>query len=170
MATFSLTVTALNVPLTLSLSDNGVEVARNRSKVLVASTASVADPDTVVNYAGAQIQASIIDGGLPIDASKSRVTLTVATQGKGSGLVQVKGMKIFFDGEKAAIATVTGGKKGQALTITFNSNATEQSVNAVLKRVSVQAIKSASTGVRTIRLQIQAGGQTAQGTTTANIV
>jgi VCBS repeat-containing protein len=170
VATFSLTVTALNVPLTLNLSDNGVEVARNRSKVPVDSTASVSDPDTNVNYSGAQIQASIIDGGLPIDASKSRVTLTVATQGKGSGLVQVKGTKLFFDGAKAAIATVTGGKKGQALTITFNGNATEQSVNAVLRRVSVQAIKSASTGARTIRLQVHAGGQTAQATTTANIV
>ncbi len=170
VATFSLTVTpAPNVPLTLVLPSNAATVGKNSAQVQVDPAASVGDPDTVVNYGNAKITASILTGNLPTDISKSRVKLSVRNQGTGAGLVKVKGTKIFFDGQKTAIAKITGGTKGHPLVITFTGAATEQAVNAVLKQLSIQASKKASSGPRTIGIEVIAGGQTAQATKTANI-
>lgn len=170
LSQFNLSVVPANVPLTLDLSAGPTQVSRNRSNVPLDLSASVSDPDTLLSYSGTQIQASITAGGSPIDASKSRVVLALLSQGKGIGLVQVKGSKVLFDGSKTAIASVSGGKKGQPLIISFSSTATERAVNAVLKQIAVQATKKASPGNRTVKIQVHAGGQNAQATTTAAIV
>jgi VCBS repeat-containing protein len=170
VATFSLTVNAVEVPLTLSLPSSPAEVARNSNRVSIDPAASVSDPDTVVDYSNARIEVAITGGSDPSDIKNNRVFLTLETQGSGAGLVKIKGSKIYFDGAKTSIASFTGGKKGDPLVITFNSGATEEAVNAVLKQISIQASKKAVAGTRTMSFEVQAGGQLAEGTQSAVIV
>ncbi len=170
VATFNITVTAVDAPLTLTLPSGPAQVARNSTKVQLDPAASVTDPDTNVNYANAQITATIQEGGTPEDSANNRFVLSVINQGTGTGLVKVKGSKIYFNGSTTPVASFTGGTKGQNLVITFTGAATEQAVNAVLKQISVQASKKASTGSRTIGVQVTAQGQSAQATKTAVVI
>lgn len=169
IGTFNITVSSIDDPLTLNLPGNGAVVARTSVPVQLDPGASVGDVDSNVNYANAQIRAFVASGQSASDAKNGRFTLSVLNQGTGTGLVKVKGSKIYFNGSKNAIATFSGGKKGKSLIITFNSAATAEAVNAVLKQLSVQASKKASPGTRTIGVRVVASNQIADATQTATV-
>jgi VCBS repeat-containing protein len=169
VATFSITVNAVDEPLTLSLPSGDTNATQKGPAVQLDPAASVSDPDTVVNYGNAKITVRILSGNTPDDIKHGRVELSVHNQGTGSDLVKVKGSKIYFNGSKVSVAKISGGTRGNPLVVTFSSSATEAAVNAVLKQLSIQASKKASTGVRTIGIEVLAGGQTAQATQVANI-
>ncbi|MDB5389084.1 MAG: repeat-containing protein [Planctomycetaceae bacterium] len=169
IATFSITVTAVDQPLTLTLTSDPTNVAKTGKQVQIDPAAAVNDFDTVVNYGNAKITLSILSGNTPDDVKHGRVKLSVHNQGTGTGLVKVKGLKIYFDGSKTSIATITVGTNVHPLVVTFSSTATQQQVNAVLKQLSIQASKKASTGNRTIGFEVLAGGQTAHANKTVNI-
>lgn len=155
--TFNITVTAVEDPLTLTLTNVPATVARNKALVVLDQTASVSDADTVVNYAGATVTANITAGGDKHDA------LDLA-----NGALTVKGKRVLFDGTE--IATVTGGKKGKALVVQFNDVATQEAVTAVLRQIGMKTVKKAVAGARTIGVQVNAGGEQATGSLTANVV
>jgi len=169
VATFNITVTDVDTALTLTLPSNAATVGKDSTKVQIDPAASVSDTDTVVNYGNARAKVTILNGNTASDSSRSRVTLSVINQGTGAGRVKLKGSKIFFDGGKTSIAKITGGSGGKPLIVPFTSAATEQAVNAVLNQMSIKASKKATTGIRTIGIEVTAGGQTAQSTQMANI-
>ena len=169
LGTVTLTVVPTNVPLTLSLPSSSPVVPRTSTKVQLDAAATLTDTDTIINYSGARITVDI-DNLNSSDAQNGRVTLTVRNQGTGSGLVKVKGSKIYFNGSPSSIATLSGGTNGNALVITFNSGASALAVNAVLRQITIQASKKATTGNLTISYQAVAGGQTALSTKIATIV
>ncbi|MDB5337288.1 MAG: outer rane adhesin like protein, partial [Planctomycetaceae bacterium] len=169
VGTVSLTVVPTNVPLTLTLPSSSPQVSRNSTKVHIDPAATLVDPDTIINYAGAKITVGIANLS-SADAVNGRVTLAVLNQGSGTGLVKVKGSKVYFNGSTSSIGTISGGTKGSALVITFNSGASELAVNAVLRQITIQASKKATTGNLTLNYQAVAGGQTALGTKIATIL
>jgi VCBS repeat-containing protein len=169
VATFSITVNAVDEPLILSLPSTDANATRKGPAVQLDPAASVSDSDTVVNYGNAKITVRILAGNTPNDIKHGRVKLSVHNQGTGSGLVKIKGSKIYFNGSKVSVAKISGGTRGNPLVVTFNSSASEAAVNAVLKQLSIQASKKASTGGRTVGIEVLAGGQTAQATQVANI-
>ncbi len=169
VGTVNLTVVPTNVPLTLTLPSSSPQVSRNSVKIHIDPSATLVDPDTVINYAGAKITVGIANLS-SADAANGRVTLAVLNQGSGTGLVKVKGSKVYFNGSTSSIGTLSGGTNGKALVITFNSGASELAVNAVLRQITIQASKKATTGNLTINYQAVAGGQTALGTKIATIL
>ena len=169
LGTVNLTVVPTNVPLTLTLPSATPTVSRNSTKVQLDPSATLIDPDTLINFSGAKITVSIANLA-PADATNGRVTLTVRNQGTGSGLVKVNGSKVYFNGSPSSIGTLSGGTKGNPLVITFNSGASEVAVNAVLRQITIQASKKATAGNLNLNYQAVAGGQTALGTKIATIV
>lgn len=168
VGTVSITVVSVDSPLTLNLPSSPAHVAKNSIKVQIDPAASVSDVDTVVNYTNAQLTVTIPN--LPTaDVINGRIALSVRNQGTGSGLVKVKGSKIYFNGSSIAVASVRGGNQGRPLVITFTSAATEQAVNAVLKQICIQASKKATSGTFTINFQMIAGSQTALASQSAII-
>ncbi|MES2788320.1 MAG: Ig-like domain-containing protein [Planctomycetota bacterium] len=170
VATFSITVNSVDDPLLLNLPGGSVVVGKNNTPVRLDPGASVDDADTPINYGNAEIQVAILAGGSTADAKNGRVTIKIANQGTGAGLVKVKGSKIYFNGSSVPVATFSGGKNGKPLVIKFSNGATQDAVNAVLKQISVQASKKATTGNRTVGIQVMAGMQVAFSTKTARIV
>ena len=167
--TVSLTVVPSDLPLTLTLPSANPQVSRNSQKVQLDPAATLIDPDTLINYNGAKITVAIANLN-SADAANGRVTVTVRNQGSGSGLVKVKGSKVYYNGSSSSIATLSGGTYGKPLVITFNANASAVAVNAVLRQITIQASKKATTGNLTLNFQAVAGGQTALGTKIASIV
>jgi hypothetical protein len=105
------------------------------------------------------------------DNQKGRVGLKVLAQGP----VTISGTAILFNGVK--VATFTGGTLGRSLVINFKSNATELSVNAVLRQISMFASKkatsitnSAGTGIRLVDVTVSAGGQKSLATKTVSVI
>lgn len=170
LGTVNITVTPVEDPLVLTLPSGPIQVIRDSIARPLDEAATVSDPDTVVNYANAEIHADVIAGGTPSDDSNGRVTLKVRNQGTGTGLVRVSGTKLYYNGSAIAVARFSGGRSGRPLVIQFTSSATETVVNAVLKQVSIQASKKASLGNRTVGVEVVAGGQIAQATKIATVV
>lgn len=170
LGTVNITVTPVEDPLVLTLPSGPIQVIRDSIARPLDEAAHVSDPDTVVNYANAEIHADVIAGGTPADDSNGRVTLKVRNQGTGSGLVKVSGSKLYYNGSASAVASFSGGKNGRPLVIKFTSSATETVVNAVLRQVSIQASKKASLGNRTVGVEVEAGGQVAQAAKIATVI
>ncbi len=169
LGTVTITVVPTNVPLTLTLPTASPVVSRDSVKVQLDPAATLTDSDTIINYSGARITVAVTNLNSD-DAKNGRVTLSVRNQGTGTGLVKVKGSKVYFNGSPSSIGTISGGTKGSALVITFNSGASELAVNAVLRQISIQASKKATTGNLTVSYQAVAGGQTALNTKIATVV
>lgn len=168
--TFSLTVENVDDQLVLTLPSAPVSVPRTSTQVSIDGGASVADPDTTINYNGSQVSVSILSGGTSADYKNGRITVSIKNQGTGVGLVKVKGTKIYFDGSSTAIGAFSGGANGKPLVITFNSAATQQAVNAVLKQITIQASKRASTGTYWFGFVVSTQNQIASAAKSVNVV
>lgn len=170
VGTFALFVDPVDDALKLTFPSPAVQVPRTSSKVRIDPAANVSDLDTVVNYGKTLIRTTIVSGNSNGDNQHGRVSLSLVSQGEGPGLVFVKGGKVYFDGSSTPVATVSGGTLGRGLVIQFSKTATEESVNAVLKQISIQASKKAITGARSLQVAISAGGQKVVATRTATVV
>lgn len=185
VGTFFLTVNPVNDPLKLAFPSGVAQVPRNSSPVRIDPAAVVGDVDTPIDYANTQIRALISTGNSPGDTQKGRVILTVQNQEPGPFAVTVKGTNIYYNGSTSPIATFSGGSLGRALVIKFRNTATLESVNAVLKQISLQASKKATSlavtassggitvttfGSRLVDVTVSAGGQKVLATKQVSII
>jgi VCBS repeat-containing protein len=171
VGTFNLSITPVDDPLALTFPSAKTQIGRNSAPVRIDPASTVKDIDTVVNYGKTEIRTTITAGNTNGDAQNNRVALTLLSQGNGLGLVNVKGSKIYYNGNATVpIGTVTGGDLGHALVIKFSDAATEDAVNAVLRQISIKASKKAFVGDRTINVVLSAGGQKVVGTKSVAIV
>lgn len=177
--TFFLNVNPVDDGLKLTMPSATTQVARNSTPVRIDPAATIADVDTAVNYANTQIRAVITAGNSNGDHQKGRVILTVQNQTSGAYTVEVIGSKIFYNGTR--VGSYTGGIFGRALVVKFNTDATEAAVNAVMKQISMQASKKASSfvttsgansgiGIRLVNVTVSAGGQKASAVKVLSVI
>ena len=155
VGTFNLTVNATADLFTLNLASTGTIATKIRSVVPLDANATLQNVVVGTSFANATIDASIVSGG---DSRKDQLLVIK----RGSSSVQVRGKRVLVNGTE--VATVSGGRRGQTLHIAFNSNATVDSVNAVLQRVAARTRPRSSEGVRTVQLQVNADGSTSTAT------
>lgn len=114
--------------------------------VIIGGGAVITDSDSPT-YNGGNLSIQISSG------AGSGDQLTIQKQGKKTGQVNLLGNTI-RSGTKS-IATISGGSGATALTITFNSQATLQDVQNILRNVAFHTLKrGATTGPRTISFTV----------------
>lgn len=150
----------------VTLPTDPAEAVRDGGPVQIDDTAAVEDSATGADYSRAQIRVSVLSGAGADDKANDRVILSVLDQGPGPDLVEVKGKRIFFDGGAQPIATFKGGHFGKPLSIFFKGG-TLDAVNAVLKRLGIQATTGAAEGERRIAIEVTAKADVALSYTSA---
>lgn len=130
----------------------------------------------------AQKQPTVLDSSaslisVPNDADLSNATLTVhisAGADKKDRLsinetadVDVRGKSILIDG--IVVANISTGKKGDTLEVTFTQGATEEQINAVLQSIAIETKAKASSGDRTINVELSAGELSATDSIIASV-
>jgi hypothetical protein len=119
-----------------------------RAKGLVAPDATFTYDDVAnPSFANAKLTVSIVAGRARSDHLK------IEKKGNGESQISTKGRKVLFNGTQ--IGTLIGGR-GRAhpeLVVSFNSNATTQSVDSLLRRLNFHARTDVGT-TRTVHLQI----------------
>lgn len=158
---FSFTVTASTVSnlMTLNLAATATIATTAKSVVPLDSHATLTAIDPSVSFANATVQAGITRG------ADTRHDKLIVTRNQSSPL-QVRGNKILMSGKQ--IATISGGKQGHKLMISFGGSATADTVNAVLARIGAQTSKRASTDVRSIKVSVQAANVSVNDTISAS--
>jgi VCBS repeat-containing protein len=147
LGTFSITVNAAEL-LTLNLAPTGTIATKTKAIVPLDTAASFTHVDPTVNFANTTIQASFTDG------SDTRHDRLLIKKIRGSDL-KATCMKIKLNGHQ--IATISGGRHGQPLVISFDGSATQATVTAVLQRIGAKTTKSSSDGARTVKVDVTAG-------------
>jgi hypothetical protein len=172
VGTFTLTVSPVDAGLKLTLPSAVIPIARNSTPFRIDPAATVGDADTVIDYSNATIRTTIYKGNSAKDVTNSRVILNVRSEPAGVNTVTVKGTKIYFNGDSSAnlVGKFSGGTKGSSLIVTFSNGVTEEAVNAVLQRISIQASKKANKGARNITITVSADGQRASASKVLTIV
>lgn len=155
VGTFNLTVNAAAELFTLDLASTGTIATGIRSVVPLDAGATLQNVVDGTSFANATIDASIVSGG---DSRKDQLLVIK----RGSSSVQVRGKRVLVNGTE--VARISGGRRGQALHIAFNSNATVDSVNAVLQRIAARTRPRSSDGVRTVQVQVNADGSSSTAT------
>lgn len=169
LGTFVLNVQPAGSHLTIDFPSTPAIVQRDSAKVQIDPAASVSSDDPNLDYSYARLSA-FIPNISPSDAYNGRLTLSVRSQGSGSGQVRVKGSNIYYNGSSQPIAKLSGGSRGSTLVINFNSSASQAAVTAVIRQLSIQASRRASTGNRFVTVRLSADGRFAESTQTATIV
>lgn len=160
---FTITVTAPANPFVLNLSGNaGTISTNNKSALPLDSGASIGNVVAGARFANAAVRIAVGAG------ADSHDRIDVSTGSTSTGNVEVRGKRVLFNGNE--VARLSGGTKGHALQIDFNSSASANSITAVLQRVTVRTTKRASREPRTVQIHVNAGGTTRNGTVEANVV
>ncbi len=160
VGTFNVTVNASVAEFTLDLAANATMATRLRSVTPLDASATLSNVVAGTSFANASIDASIISGG---DSRKDQLLVI-----KRGGAVNVRGKRVFVNGSE--VARISGGRRGQALHVQFNSGATEDSVNAVLQRIAARTRRNSPADVRTIQVSVTASDTTATDTILATKV
>lgn len=138
---FTITVTDVDeFPTIITLNSEPLSYQiRSRNVVPIDGTATISDDDaSVLNFAGSILQVS---------GQAKKDSLSILKQ---DGISR-KGKNLLFG--NVVIATVAGGKKGEALTIRMNSAATQTSVQTLLRSIAFKSTDKIA-GARTIQMQI----------------
>lgn len=138
---FTITVTDVDeFPTIITLNSEPLSYQiRSRDVLPIDGTATITDDDaSVLNFTGSILQVS---------GHAQKDTLSILKQ---DGISR-KGKNVLFG--KVVIATVSGGKKGEALTIRMNSAATQASVQFLLRSIGFKSTDKIA-GARTIQMQI----------------
>ena len=147
--TRSVTVTPVNDGPTIGSFGTGVTYTEGRTPTLLASAATVTDPDST-NFDGGVLTVS-----LPVGATADDL-LEVKHTGTAAGQVGVAGTTISYGG--LAIGTFTGGAAGTSLVVTFNASATATIVQAVVRAVQFrQTAAISANSTRTVRFTLTDG-------------
>jgi ELWxxDGT repeat protein len=141
--TASLTVNPVNTPPRLTLPSAPVGYALNSPAVLLASTATVKDPDTV-RFTGGWLKVEIINGA----DGQDRLSI-------GGPFKVVEGNLIWNN--TATIGTVQGGVGSSALMVNLNANATLYRVEQLVRSIKFGTLGSSKTGQRTVAFSVSDG-------------
>lgn len=160
IATFTISVDSAPSDLfTLDLGSTPGTISTSMKTVVpLDPTATVINVDPSVNFAGATINAAITAGA-------DRHDRILVTDGSS---IDVRGKKVLFNGTE--VARLSGGRRGAALQVNFNSSSTEASVNAVLQRIGLRTTKNAGKGTRTVQITVNSSGTSSDATIDANVV
>ncbi len=162
LGTFTISVGSTSDLFTLELSSNpGTIASSKQSAVPLDASARVANIDPAASFANAAIRVEFVSGADRPD----RMVILEGTS--SSGAIDVRGKRILFNGSE--VARISGGRRGAALQVDFNSNATADSVTAVLQKVAVRTTKQAGRSTRTIEIKVSAGGTTRIATMEADV-
>lgn len=108
--------------------------------------ATLVNVNPAVTFADATVTAQIVSGA----ARQDRVLLTEG------GTVDIRGRKVRVNGIE--VARISRGGRGQPLEVIFNSNATVDSVQAVVQRIGVKTTRRAAGGSRVVEITVNADG------------
>lgn len=162
VATFTISVTSTSELFTLNLSSEPGTIATSMGSIVpLDPTASLINVDPAASFANATIGVAITAGG----DSHDRIVVTDGSSSAGS--IDVRGRRILFNG--AEVARLSGGRRGQALRVTFNASATKNAINAVLQRIGLRTTKNASPDTRTVLVQVNAGDSSSSATIDADV-
>lgn len=161
VGTFNITVSAASNSITLNLRDTGTIATKRKEVVPLDSNANLTTTGSGISFANASITASIANGG---DSQRDQLLVTKVRNSN----VQVRAKKVLIDGRQ--VATLAGGKHGQQLEVTFNSNATQADVLSVVRRIGAKTTASSTSTARSIQLTVNAGSTSSTDTITATKV
>ena len=145
----------------LDLAATGTIATKKKLVTPLDATASLSAIDPAADFSGATIIARITDGG---DSRKDKLFVIK----NRSSAVQVRGKRILINGSE--VASISGGRRGQQLQISFNSSATADSVNAVMQRIGARTTRNSVSTTRTVEIQVSADGTVASDTIAATKV
>ena len=167
-----------------------IEAGTNRGTVNM-TVDPVNDAPTIVNLGGDTLNYDEGDGVVVIDQSADALVadidsgdfdtgsltvsfetgsenaedvLAIANQGTGSGQIGISGSNVSYEG--TVIGTFTGGSSGSDLVITFDANANDTAVSALIQAITYENTNNddPSTSTRTVRYVLTDG----DGGTSAN--
>jgi ELWxxDGT repeat protein len=154
---FTIAITNVDdLPTVITLNSQPLVRTTPKKVAAIDSGATISDGDTpTLAFAGSVLQ---------ISGSASKDTLSILKQGG----ISTKGKNVLLG--KTVIGTVSGGAKGQPLTIHLNAAATQTSVQLLLRSVAFKSTDK-SVATRTIHMQITniAGKDTNQATRSIQI-
>jgi hypothetical protein len=150
--TFQVTVQAVETPAVITLNPQPLVFHVSAKKVVALDGNALisASVGPALSFAGSVLQVS---GHATMD------TLSILKQGG----ISRKGKNVVIG--KTAIGTLTGGKKGAALSVHLNGAATQNSVQLLLRSIGFKSTDKIG-GIRALHIQITniEGGNTNQGT------
>lgn len=143
---FSDSIAVTSTPTTspiLSLPAFGLHYELNAPPLQLAPTATVVDSDSP-NLGGGRLVVAFNPKG------QGKQLLAIRSQGTGAGLISVADKSVLYGG--TVIGTFTGGKGKKALTVKFNSDATIEAVQQLVRNITYQnnskKLKSNTTNIR----------------------
>ena len=157
--TFNLTVSESSGGFSLVLSPNPGTIATSmRSVVSLDGSATLVTVDSTVSFANTAVTASIVTGA-------NRQDRFVLSDG---GSVHIRGRKVRVNGTE--VARLSGGRGGQALQVDFNSSATADEVQAVIRRIGLKTTRRSGNDSRTVEITVNADGFSSSASIVANKV
>ncbi|MDF2577401.1 MAG: hypothetical protein K0S74_885 [Chlamydiales bacterium] len=125
--TATISVTGLHAPWTLTTTAGSTAYVLSNPLVIIDT--GVAETDSANTVAGANIVIQVTSGAHPKD------TITISSLGTGAGQINVVGNYVKYG--SIIIGTYNGASiGGTALRIVLNKNATQASINAIMRRIS----------------------------------
>ncbi|HEX8466469.1 MAG TPA: Ig-like domain-containing protein, partial [Allosphingosinicella sp.] len=143
--------------------DVTVNYTENDGAVILAPSASVDDPD-LLDFDTGKLTVNLNSTGV-----NAEDRLSIAAQGMGAGQIGVTGSNVYYGG--VLIGTFTGGTDGSTpLVVTFNANADQDAVIAVVRRIAYTNVSDApTTADRVIGLDLTDGDGGQSNLTTATV-
>ena len=129
-----------------------------RSVVSLDGSATLVTVDSTVSFANTAVTASIVTGA-------NRQDRFVLSDG---GSVHIRGRKVRVNGTE--VARLSGGRGGQALQVDFNSSATADEVQAVIRRIGLKTTRRSGNDSRTVEITVNADGFSSSASIVANKV
>ena len=139
-----------NTDPVIGLPGSDVTFTEGDAPLIIDAAATVSDADALNFYQG-QLRVDFIAGG------ESNDRLAINNEGTGAGQVGVSGNSVSYG--VVTIGTFTGGSNdSRPLVITFNSSASEQAVQAVMRNITYENVSNdPSIADRTVRFILSDG-------------
>lgn len=147
-ATITINLTNVDEPPLITLPAGGLTYTRGNPPVIPGTGATISDPDTpTLSFAGGNVTVSITQGQIKTDK------LTVVN---GGGVTR-KGKNVLFN--DTIVGKLSGGKKGQPVTVALNSSVTTSAVQQMLRQIGYSnTSKKTPAGSRTIQFRVTDSG------------
>lgn len=145
VASLTVNVTPVNDPPLIGGFTGTVDYKPGSPAVLVASNATVTDPDSPDFDQGVLLAEITVN-------REGTDRLAIRNQGNGAGQIGVFGQQISYGG------TVIGTLAASAFKVTFNANATPLAVQALLRNITFQSLSAAPSVLpRTVQIKLTDG-------------
>ena len=136
-------------PPVVTPSGTQADYVENATPVLLDPAATLTDPNTP-DFRGGSLTVSITANGVAADR------LMIRNEGTGTGQIGVAGSTVTYGG--TAIGTFAGGNGTTPLTVTFNSSATPDAAQALVRNLTFDTnSENPATAPRTIELVVNDG-------------